>query len=126
MARTEKIKGTVFDRGDWVVGVKWWVKTADDPEEREYEEWQPTPADIAAHGIETADDGVYFLVNSTELRHINFPMDAVDPLPAPPVPVASRWTRRSQAEAERPSTAGRRFRVPASVENQILALCWSC
>ena len=52
------------------------VKTGDDPEE-----WEPTPADIAAHGIETADD-VYFLLNSTELRHVGFPMDSVDPLPA--------------------------------------------
>ena len=98
------------------------VKTGGDPEERTYEEWEPTPADIAAHGIETADD-VYFLLNSTELRHVGFPMDSVDPLPAPPVRISAR-RRRSQAEAERPSTAGRRFRVPASVENQILALCW--
>ena len=87
-----------------------------------YEEWEPTEEDIAAHGIETAD-GVYFLLNSTELRHINFPMDAVDPLPTAPVPIASR-TRRSSAQAERPSTAGRRFCLPADIENQILALCW--
>ena len=121
-ARTEKIKGTEFDRNDWVLAVKWWMKTADDPEECTYEEWEPTPADIAAHGIETADD-VYFLLNSTELRLLAFPMDAVDPLPAAPVPISAR-TRRSSAEAERPSTAGRRFRLPADVENQILALNW--
>ena len=123
-ARTEKIKGTEFDRNDWVLAVKWWVKTADDPEERTYEveEWEPTPVDIAAHGIETAD-GVYFLLNSTELRLITFPMDAVDPLPAAPVPVVGR-TRRSSADAERPSTEGRHFRLPADVENQILALNW--
>jgi hypothetical protein len=121
-ARTEKIKGTEFDRNDWVLAVKWWTKTADDPEERTYEEWEPTAADIAAHGIETAD-GVYFLLNSTELRLVSFPMDAVDPLPAAPVPVSAR-TRRSRAEAERPSTDGRRFRLPADVENQILALNW--
>ena len=51
---------------------------------------------IAAHGIETADD-VYFLLNSTELRLLAFPMDAVDPLPAAPVPISAR-TRRSSAE----------------------------
>ena len=77
---------------------------------------------FTACGIETAD-GVYFLVNSTELRHINFPMDAVDPLPTPPVKAVAN-TRRSKAQAERPSTVGRRFCLPASVENQILALCW--
>ena len=98
------------------------MKTADNPEERTYEEWAPSPAVIAAHGIEVGDD-VYFLLNSTELRLTGFPMDAVDPLPAAPVPVSGR-TRRSQAEAQRPSTAGRRFRLPADVENQILALCW--
>ena len=120
--RTQKIAGTEFDRNDWVLAVKWWIKTADDPEERTYEEWEPTRADIAAHGIETAD-GVYFLLNSTELRHIGFPMDAVDPLPSAPVPTSAR-TRRSSAEAERPSTDGRRFRLPTDVENQILALNW--
>ena len=87
-----------------------------------YEEWEPTPADIAAHGIETAD-GVYFLLNSTELRLIGFPMDAVHPLPVAPVPLSAR-TRRARAEAEHPSTVGRRFRLPADVENQILALNW--
>jgi hypothetical protein len=117
--RTEKIKGTQFERNDWVLAVKWWTKTGDDPEERTYEEWEPTQEDIAACGIETAD-GVYFLLNSTELRHINFPMDAVDPLPTAPVPVAAR-TRRSSAEAERPSTTGRRFRLPADVEG-----CLAC
>ena len=84
--------------------------------------WIPGDTGFNACGIETAD-GVYFLVNSTELRHINFPMDAVDPLPTPPVKAVAN-TRRSKAQAERPSTVGRRFCLPASVENQILALCW--
>ena len=37
-ARSETIKGTQFDRDDWCIAVKWWVKTANDPEERTYEE----------------------------------------------------------------------------------------
>ena len=121
-ARSEWIAGAEFNRGDYAIAVKWWIKTTDDPEELTYEEWQPTAAEIEAFGIETSD-GVYFIVNSTELRHVGFQMDAVSPPPSAPVPVASR-TRRASAVAERPSTAGRRFRLPPDVENQILAHCW--
>ena len=97
------------------------TKTGDDPEDLTYEEWEPKKEDIDAFGIETAD-GAYFLVNSTELRHVGFQMDAADPLPAAPKRRAA--TRRASAEAERASTTGHRFRLPADVENQILALCW--
>lgn len=118
--REEWIAGTLFGRGDCAIAVQWWVKTLDDVEERTYEEWQPTTQDIQAHGIETAN-GAYFLVNSTELRHANFQMDVVNPLPFSPV---SRRTRGASAIPERASTRGRRFRLPADVENFILALCW--
>jgi hypothetical protein len=103
--------------------VKWWIKTTDDPEDRTYEEWQPMPEDIEVYGIETANGGAYFLINSTELRHVGFQMDAITPLGAG-VPVVQR-ARRARGQAEHPSTAGRRFQVPADVENQILALCWA-
>ena len=62
-------------------------------------------------------------VNSTELRLAGFAMDAVVPLVAAATPVARR-TRGSSGAPERPSTVGRRFCLPADVENQILALCW--
>ena len=88
-----------------------------------YEEEQPTTQAITEYGIETADGGAYFLINSTELRHVGFQMDVVDPLPTAPVAPA-KATRRARAVAERPSTEGRRFRLPADIENQILALCW--
>ena len=101
---------------------QWWRLTGDDPEDRTYEEWTPSAEDIAAHGIETSD-GVYFIVNSTELRIAGFAMDPVIPLAAAATPVARR-TRGSSGAPERPSTAGRRFCLPADVENQILALCW--
>ena len=120
-AREEFIKGTEFGRNDWVIAVNWWAKAAGDPEERTYEEWQPEPADLELYGTKTAD-GAYFLLNSTELRHVNFPMDAAAPLP--PAPAPRKSARRASAQAERPSTAGRRFILPADVENQILALCW--
>jgi|EP00966_Prymnesium_polylepis_P320957 hypothetical protein len=112
-----------FTDGDYPIAVKWWVKSSDDPEDRTYEEWQPTARDIEMYGVQTTDGGVYFLANSTELRHIHFQMDAVTPLPLGATPVARR-TRSASAEPERPSTAGRRFVLPADVENQILALCW--
>ena len=120
-AREEFIKGTEFGRNDWVIAVNWWAKAAGDPEERTYEEWEPEPADLEMYGTKTAV-GTYFLINSTELRHVNFPMDAAAPLP--PAPAPRKSARRASAQAERPSTAGRRFILPADVENQILALCW--
>lgn len=118
--REERIAGTVFGRGDYAIAVKWWVKTTDDPEERTYEEWQPSTEDQESYGIETAS-GFYFLVNSTELRHVNFQMDAVEPLRFNPI---SKRTRCALAAPERPDTCGRRYRLPSDVENQILALCW--
>ena len=114
--RDETIAGTQFTRGDHAVAVKWWIKTLDDPEERTYEEWEPTAEDIKAYGIEAAD-GPYFICNSTELRHVCFQMDTVIEIGVASgvTPVAKR-TRRASAQPERPSTGGRRFRLPADVE----------
>ena len=120
--RAKQIGGTQFDRGDYALAVKWWVKTGDDPEERTYEEWQPSAEDREACGIAQGDD-VFFVVNSTELRDVGFQMDAVDPPPAP-VQVVRR-TRSASAVPAHTATTGRRFRVPADVENRHLALCWS-
>ena len=40
---------------------KWWKKTGDDPEERTHEEWEPTPEEIEAFGVEQ-DGDVFCLV----------------------------------------------------------------
>ena len=66
---------------------------------------------------------VFFLVNSTELRMVGFQMESVTPPRCPTAHVAHR-TRRARSAPERPETEGRRFRLPADVENQGLALCW--
>ena len=80
--RTKYIGGTEFGRGDYAVAVKWWIASADDPEERTYEEWDPSAEDIAACGI-TVGGETFFIVNSTELRDVGFQMDALDPPPTP-------------------------------------------
>jgi hypothetical protein len=121
-ARSERISGTEFNRNDYVLAVKWWVKTDDDPEERTYEEWVPTAEDIETYGIEEGDE-VFFILNSTELRMVGFQMDPVTP-PANTVVHIAHRTRKASSAPERASTAGRRFRLPADVENQGLALCW--
>ena len=106
-------------RGDYAVAVKWWIKSATDPEERTYEEWRPSSDDKEQHGIETAD-GHYFIFNATELRLVGFQMDKMDQLRAP----QGLRTRTSRSQVARLSTIGRTFRLPTDVENQILALCW--
>ena len=77
--------------------------------------------------METANNGHYFIFNSTELRLVDFPMvpTAVQ-RPAPTIrrTLPSRSTRRVRSEAVRESTTGKTFRMPVDVENQILALCW--
>ena len=137
--RSEIIGGTTFTRGDVAVAVKWWTKSdavgerdangvADaDAEERTYEEWEPTPADIAAYGImvlngETNQEEVIFVLNATELRKINFQMDALHPVPAPRTHFR-RSCNSAHATPDRPDAVGRRFRMPAQIENEILALC---
>ena len=65
---------------------------------------------------------VFFIVNATELRLSNFAMDPVTPPPVAPRPGVQ--TRRARVAAVLPDTSGRKFRLPADVENQILALCW--
>ena len=121
LIRSEWIGGTEFTRGDYAIAVKWWAKTTTDPEERTFEEWKPSAQDREQHGIET-NNGHFFILNSTELRLVDFPMDAVDQLQAPQGLRVT--TRRARSMPERPSTAGRNFRLPADVENQILAMCW--
>lgn len=121
-ARDERIAGTQFTRNDYALAVKWWCTAGDDPEERTYEAWVPTAADIEAYGMEQGDD-VFFLVNSTELRMVGFQMDPIDPPPTPSAHVSHR-TRSAMSAPERASTDGRRFRLPADVENQGLAMCW--
>ena len=72
--------------------------------------------------MEQGDD-VFFLVNSTELRMVGFQMDPVDQPPTPSAHVSHR-PRRASSAPERASSEGRRFRLPADVENQGLAMCW--
>lgn len=120
--RSERINGSEYTRGDYAVAVKWWVKTSDDPEERTYEAEVPSAEDIQAYGMEQ-DDDTFFLVNSTELRMVGFQMDPIDPPPRPTAHVSHR-TRGASSAPECASTEGRRFRLPADVENQGLAMCW--
>ena len=126
--RTEWIAGSEFGRGDCAVGVKWWVKTATDPEDRTYEEWVPSSEDKEKYGIEfeTANNehGHYFIFNSTELRLVNFQMKATEVLRVGPEFV-SRRTRTARSIAAAQNTAGRTFRLEADVsENEILSLSW--
>ena len=59
-ARDERIAGTQFTRNDYALAVKWWCTAGDDPEERTYEAWVPTAADIEAYGMEQGDDVFVF------------------------------------------------------------------
>ena len=83
---------------------------------------EPTPEEIEADGIEQ-DNDVFFLVNSTEVRMVGFAMDPVD-LPPRPAAHKRHRTRGASSAPERAETEGRRFRLPADVENQGLAKCW--
>ena len=121
--RSEWIASTEFTRGDYAVGVRWWVKSATDPEERTFEEWTPTPEDKEKYGIETAN-GHYFIFNATELRLVGFPMEPLNMPPPLQVQLVSSRTRRARSVAQNPSTSGKTFRLPIDIENQILALCW--
>ena len=73
-------------------------------DDRTYEEWEPDPADIEKHGMQTPN-GVCFLLNATELRHVDFQMDAVEPLPVAPTGSTGARTRR-RARAERTRVLG--------------------
>ena len=121
--RSEWIGGVEFGRGDFAVAVQWWVKTTTDPEERTFEEWQPSTQDKETYGIETANNGHYFIFNSTELRLVNFSMERLTDELAPPV-IRTRSTRRVRSQPAPESTAGKTFRLPVDTENQILATCW--
>jgi hypothetical protein len=118
------IAGTLFGRNDHAVAVKWWIKSeGEDLEERTYEEWQPTAKDIETYGVVTGKgELLYFLVNSTELRMVDFQMEQLS-LPLQPVAPPRAVTRRASAVAQQPTTEGRKLRLPAAVENQGLALC---
>jgi hypothetical protein len=125
--RDEWIAGVLFGRNDNAIAVKWWVKSeGEDLEERTYEEWAPTAKDIETYGVlNEKSELLYFLVNSTELRMVDFKMDEISPPLRPVVPKRAATRRaRAQAQEEEPTTEGRKFRIPAHVENQGLALCW--
>lgn len=123
--RTEWIGKTEFTRGDWAVAIKWWIKsTGVDSEELTYEEWVPSDEAIDACGVRVGNDA-FFVVNSTEIRHIDFQMEPCDPPAAPVVVPLRRGRSAASATPVQPSVEGRRFCLPSDVENQILALCWS-
>ena len=105
-----------------MIAVKWWKLVEGEGDERTYEGWDPSPEDIEKYGMQTSN-GVCFLLNATELRHVDFQMDAAVPLPI--APTGARTRGRARTESERVATTGRRYVLPADVENQILALCWS-
>lgn len=60
--------GTYFTGGDYAIAVKWWVKTSDDPEDRTYEEEQPSIEDVESYGIEKEHGAYLLIINSIEFR----------------------------------------------------------
>ena len=117
-AQTEVIDGTTFGRGDSILTVEWWDLDPSDPEHRTYKKWTPP-----------AGGPTQFVLNSTELRDINFTMTPVNPV-APPLEdvrrsgrtgVVAARAQRERVEAQREDAA---YNMPAEVENEILRRCW--
>ena len=120
---TEIVDGTHFTRGDYMLAVEWWDLDPSDPDSRTYKRWTPP-----------AGSPQQFVLNSTELRGIDFTMDAVGPAVSPPLVEVRRRSGRassvaaSRAQRERVEAAqgvgDQAFRMPAEVENEMLRRCW--
>ena len=117
--QVETVDGTQFTRGDYMLAVEWWDLDPSDPEGRTYKRWKPP-----------AGSPKQFVLNSTELRDINFTMKAETPAASPPlqqvrrsgrahVTTATRDERMRQEAAEDSA-----FCMPAEIENEILRRCW--
>ena len=60
----EIVDGTHFGRGDSMLAVEWWDLDPSDPEKRTYKRWTPP-----------AGSPKQFVLNSTELRMVDFTME---------------------------------------------------
>ena len=95
-----------------------------------YERWEPTAQEKAQFGLETVDGRVFFLLNSTELRLIDygqtkFAMDEVPDAGFHPVRISPRVGRtQATADALRAQIIVKQVRLPSDTENNILARCW--
>ena len=117
--QVETVDGTQFTRGDYMLAVEWWDLDPSDPEGRTYKRWKPP-----------AGSSKQFVLNSTELRDINFTMNAEKPAASPPLQQVRRSGRahvttathdeRMRQEAAEDSA----FCMPAEIENEILRRCW--
>ena len=103
--RAERINGTQFHRGDYVVAVQWLVRLAEDCEQRTFEYKSDAPQDV---------------FNSTELRCIDIQLDKQDGNLAP-VRRSLRERSRSAAQAV---VRAVKYVVPTEVEQIILVECW--
>lgn len=101
--RSERINGTQFDRGDYVVAVRWLERLSEDSELRTFE---------------LKPDAVHDVFNSTELRAIDVQLDKENGGLAP-VRRSMRPSSRRAAQA-----TAIRYVVPTNVEQIILADCW--
>ena len=95
--RSERINGTKFDRGDYVVAVQWLVRLADDSEQRTFVLKPDAPQDV---------------FNSTELRCIDVQLDKQDGNFAP----VRRSLRASSRSAARAVARAVKCAAPAEAE----------
>eukprot|EP00965_Chrysotila_dentata_P260420 6213900-Pleurochrysis_carterae.AAC.2 len=112
--RSEMIDGTMYTRGDSVIKVEWWVRDPEDHLGLTYSKWEPEMDGIPLD----------FFFNSTELRLVNFKMNA---LPVAQTPIrrhrrSSRLTAVAMAAAAVEESLS--FVMPADTEQDILARCW--
>ena len=103
--RSERVNGTQFDRGDYVVAVRWLDRLAEDSEFRTFE-LKPD----AEHGV----------FNSTELRAIDLQLDTEDGNLAP----IRRSMRANARRAAQAAVRAVKYVVPTQVEQIILTDCW--
>ena len=103
--RSERINGTKFDRGDYVVAVQWLVRLAEDSEQRTFELKPDAPQDV---------------FNSTELRCIDVQLDKQDGNLAP----VRRSLRERSRVAAQAVVRATKYVVPTIVEQMILVECW--
>ena len=83
---TEVVDGTHFTRGDYMLAVEWWDLDPSDPESRTYKKWVPPGGSPRQH--------VLLLLNSTELRAIDFTIKPVMPAASPPLQQVRRLPSR--------------------------------
>ena len=105
-----------------------WDLDHSDPESRTYKKWVPPGGSPRQH--------VLLLLNSTELRAIDFTMKPVMPAASPPLQQVRRLPSRkskqvsalqkqAEAQVQAAAEANVAFSMPAEIENDILRRrCW--